>query len=66
MCETIRGDVLVQQREDFVDVEADILHVERVDALVLLLEEVVDLEVHLENRLLSSFAVGVERKGVVS
>ena len=59
-------DVLVQQRKDLVDVEADILHVERVDTLLLLFEEVVDLEVHLENRLLSSFAVGGQKKGASS
>lgn len=34
-----------------------ILHVELLDPLVLLLEQIIDLEIHFENRLLPSFAV---------
>lgn len=47
---------LVEQSQNLVDAETDILHIEGIDALVLLLEQVVDFEVHLEDRLLTPFA----------
>ena len=55
--ELLASESLVEEREDLVYVQRDVFEIESSNVFLPLFEQIIDLEVHLENRLLAAFVM---------